>query len=166
MRTARGYGARTNPILQPLDQIQCRDALLNPDGTEATWPSVEVIVGNPPFIGDKKMRGELGADYTLQVRAAYDGRVPGAANFVTFWFEKANDAISDGRAQRAGLVAPNTVSGGANLEVLKHIVATAPIFNAWNDQRWWDKKTQVRVAMVCFGRNGGQPTLRRPPIFE
>ncbi|MGJ4727676.1 class I SAM-dependent DNA methyltransferase [Luteimonas sp. SDU101] len=159
-----GYGARTNPILQPLNQIQCRDALLNKDGSEADWPAAEVIVGNPPFIGDKKMRGELGEAYTLQVRAAYAGRVPGAANFVVFWFEKANDAIRAGRAQRAGLVAPNTISGGANLEVLKHIVATAPIFKAWSNEKWWDKKTQVRVAMICFGRNGGTASLDDLPV--
>lgn len=159
-----GYGARNNPILQPLNQIQCRDALLNEDGSETIWPTADVIVGNPPFIGDKKMRGELGVDYTLRVRAAYAGRVPGAANFVTFWFEKANDAIRDARAQRAGLVAPNTVAGGANLEVLKHIVATAPIFNAWSNEKWWDKNTQVRVAMICFGRNGGSAALDGLPV--
>lgn len=154
-----GYGARTQPILQPLNQIECRDALLNPDGTEAPWPPADAIVGNPPFIGDKKMRGELGVEYTLRVRAAYAGRVPGAANFVAFWFEKANDAIRAGHTQRAGLVAPNTIAGGANQEVIKHIVATAPIFNAWSNEKWWDKDTQVRVAMVCFGHNGGQPQL-------
>lgn len=159
-----GYGARTNPILQSLNQIECRDALLNPDGTEASWPSADAIVGNPPFIGDKKMRSELGAHYTQRVRAAYAGRVPGAANFVTFWFEKANDAIRDGNTQRAGLVAPNTVAGGANLEVLKHLVANAPIFNAWSNEKWWDKDTQVRVAMVCFGRNGGPPQLDGVPV--
>lgn len=159
-----GYGARTNPILQPLNQIECRDALLNRDGTEAPWPPAEAIVGNPPFIGDKKMRGELGADYTQRVRAAYDGRVPGAANFVTFWFEKANDAIVAGHTQRAGLVSPNTIAGGANQEVLKHIVATAPIFNAWSNEKWWDKDTQVRVAMVCFGHHGGPAQLDGQPV--
>jgi len=159
-----GYGARTNPILQSLNQIECRDALLNPDSTEATWPPADAIVGNPPFIGDKKMRGELGVDYTQSVRAAYADRVPGAANFVTFWFEKANDAIRDGHTYRAGLVAPNTIAGGANQEVLKHIVATAPIFNAWSNEKWWDKDTQVRVAMVCFGHKGGQPQLDGEPV--
>lgn len=161
-----GYGARTQPILQPLNQIECRDALLNHDGTEARWPPADAIVGNPPFIGDKKMRGELGADYTQLVRATYAGRVLGAANFVAFWFEKANDAIRAGKTQRAGLVAPNTIAGGANQEVLKHIVATAPIFNAWSNEKWWDKDTQVRVAMICFGRGGGQAQLDGAPVAD
>lgn len=159
-----GYGARRQPILRPLDQIECRNALVNADNTEAEWPAADVIVGNPPFIGDKKMRGELGVEETERVRAAYAGRVPGAANFVTFWFEKANDAIRAQRTLRAGLVAPNTISGGANLEVLKHIAEVAPIYNAWRNERWWDKKTQVRVAMICFGHGGGPAQLDGEPV--
>ncbi|THD10447.1 SAM-dependent methyltransferase, partial [Pseudofulvimonas gallinarii] len=59
-----GYGARRDPILLPLEQIQCRDALVNADGSEADWPAADVIVGNPPFIGGNKMRSELGPAYT------------------------------------------------------------------------------------------------------
>jgi len=33
-----GFGARRQPILQPLDQIENRDALLNQDGTRSVWP--------------------------------------------------------------------------------------------------------------------------------
>ena len=31
-----GFGIARNPILRPLDTIECRDAILNPDGTEPT----------------------------------------------------------------------------------------------------------------------------------
>ena len=58
-----GYDFRRNPILAPLDHIEHRDALLNDDGSEAAWPTADVIVGNPPFLGDKMMRGELGDSY-------------------------------------------------------------------------------------------------------
>jgi hypothetical protein len=61
-----GYDFRRNPILAPLDHIEHRDALLNDDGSEAAWPKADVIVGNPPFLGDKMMRGELGGDYVEQ----------------------------------------------------------------------------------------------------
>ena len=27
---------------------------------EPAWPKADVVIGNPPFLGDKKMRGELG----------------------------------------------------------------------------------------------------------
>ena len=63
-----GYPHAMNPILKPLDGIEHRDALLNPDGSEADWPTADVIVGNPPFLGDKMMRGELGDDYVDTLR--------------------------------------------------------------------------------------------------
>ncbi|HMS94909.1 MAG TPA: hypothetical protein PKA03_06775, partial [Tabrizicola sp.] len=44
-----------NPILRTLDTIQNRDAVLNADGTRAEWPRADVVVGNPPFLGNKKM---------------------------------------------------------------------------------------------------------------
>lgn len=47
-----GYPHATHPILRPLDGIEHRDALLNPDGSEAAWPIADVIVGNPPFLGE------------------------------------------------------------------------------------------------------------------
>ena len=46
-----GFDVERKPILRPLDTIECRDAVLNPDGTEAEWPEAEFIVGNPPFLG-------------------------------------------------------------------------------------------------------------------
>lgn len=146
-----GYGAKKNPILQPLDQIENRDALLNDDGTETVWPDVDVVIGNPPFIGDRKMIRELGEEYTTQVRKTYTGRVPGGADFVCYWFEKANDAIAAGRTQRAGLVATNSIRGGANREVLKHATERSRIFEAWGDEEWWDSGAAVRVSLVCFG---------------
>ena len=30
---------------------------LNNDGTEVLWPEADVIIGNPPFLGDKLMNG-------------------------------------------------------------------------------------------------------------
>ena len=42
-----------DPILKPLDTIECRDAILTPDGTEPDWPMADVVIGNPPFLGGK-----------------------------------------------------------------------------------------------------------------
>jgi hypothetical protein len=88
-RIQRGYGFKTRPVLEPLDHIECRDAVLAADGTEAAWPPADAVVGNPPFVGDKKMRSELGDAYTEALRAAYKGRMPGGADLVCYWFENA-----------------------------------------------------------------------------
>jgi MmeI, DNA-methyltransferase domain len=107
------------PILQKLENIEHADAIMryngdskspeHPDGKpfEPTWPPADFIIGNPPFLGDKKMRRELDTpdhpNYTDDVRALYKDRVPGGADLVTYWFEKARRQI-----ERARLSAPDS----------------------------------------------------------
>ena len=148
---ARGYPIRRDPILSRLETIECRDAVLAPDGSEPRWPAADVIVGNPPFLGDKKMRAELGAEYVVKLRGLYDGRVPGGADFVTYWFEKARAQIEAGQTHRAGLVATNSIRGGANRRVLDRICASTQIYQAWKDEDWINEGAAVRVSLVCFG---------------
>ncbi|MEQ1741266.1 MAG: DNA methyltransferase [Candidatus Nitrotoga sp.] len=150
-----GYPIRKNPILQPLDHIENRDAVLNANGSEAQWPIVDAIIGNPPFLGDKKMRSELGDNYTEALRKCYANRVPGGADLVTYWFEKARAQIEAGKCQRAGLVATNSIRGGANQKVLARICDTTSIFNAWSDEDWINEGAAVRVSLVCFGSQEG-----------
>jgi hypothetical protein len=158
-RLDKGYGFKTQPVLEPLDHIECRDAVLNADGTEAQWPTADAVLGNPPFVGDKKMRSELGDEYTERLRAAYKGRVPGGADLVCYWFEKARGQIEAGALQRAGLVATQSIRSGSNRAVLDSIVALAPIFDAWADEPWINEGASVRVSMVCFGSSMHAPRL-------
>ena len=169
-----GYPHALNPILKPLEGIEHRDALLTfspppqageREVVEAEWPNADVIVGNPPFLGDKIMRGELGAGYVETLRNTYEGRVPGGADLVTYWFEKARAQIESGKLQGAGLVATNSIRGGANRKVLERILATPSpsmgegrgggeclrIFEAWSDEPWVNEGAAVRVSLVAFG---------------
>jgi len=147
---SHGYQIRRNPILENLDHIECRDALINADGTEAEWPIVDAIVGNPPFLGDKKMRGELGNDYVDKLRVCFEGRVPGGADLVTYWFEKARAQIDLEHCNMAGLVATSSIRGGANRLVLDNICKTGNIINAWSDEDWINEGAAVRVSLICF----------------
>ena len=149
-----GRPINKNPILHSLDGIQHRDALLNADGTEAQWPEADVIVGNPPFLGDKKMRREFADDYVATLRNCYKGRVPGGADLVCYWFDKARAQIEKGKAKAAGLVSTNSIRGGANRMVLDNICKAMPIFEAWSDEDWFDNGAAVRVSLVCFGDSG------------
>lgn len=146
-----GYPVSARPILRPLDTIEHRDALIDAEGKEAVWPACDAIVGNPPFLGDKFMRGELGADYTDTLRKCYEGRVPGGADLVTYWFEKARAQIEAGKCSATGLVATNSIRGGANRKVLDRIVETTRIFEAWSDEPWINEGAAVRVSLACFG---------------
>jgi hypothetical protein len=158
-RIQRGYGFKLNPVLEALDHIETRDAVLGADGREAVWPVADAVVGNPPFVGDKKMRGELGDPYTEALRAAYKGRVPGGADLVCYWFEKARGQIEAGALQRAGLVATNSIRQGANREVLTRVTATTRIFEAWADEPWVNDGAAVRVSLVAFGHSEQSPRL-------
>jgi type II restriction/modification system DNA methylase subunit YeeA len=133
---------------------------------EAAWPEADCIVGNPPFLGDKKMLAELGEDYVTRLRSRYKGRVPGGADLVTYWFEKARAEIEAGRVQRAGLVATNSVRGGANRKVLERICASGRIFNAWSDEPWINEGAAVRVSLVCFGGNPHEETGSNPALLN
>jgi type II restriction/modification system DNA methylase subunit YeeA len=152
-----GFGVSDQPILQPLDNIECRDAILNTNGTEASWPEADAVIGNPPFLGDKFMRDGLGIAYTETLRSAYSGRVPGGADLACYWFEKARGQITTGVTRRAGLVSTNSIRGGANRVVLDRIVEKFSIFDAWADEEWTVDGAAVRVSLVCFGAKGDVP---------
>jgi len=147
-----GYEIQRRPILAPLNHIQCRDAILMADGTETEWPDADVIIGNPPFLGDKKMRAELGPEYTEALRRCYLGRVPGGADLVTYWFEKAKAQIEHKKARLSGLVATNVISRGVNRRVLQSIADGLGIFHAWSDLEWFSDGAAVRVSLICFGK--------------
>jgi type II restriction/modification system DNA methylase subunit YeeA len=163
-----GMGYSKNPILQTLNTIENRDALMNVDGSEAEWPEAECIVGNPPFLGGSKLLGELGGEYVSRLRKIYKGRVPGGADLVTYWFEKARAAISSNKANRAGLVSTNSIRGGSNRKVLERILKNGTIFNAWSDEPWVNEGAAVRVSLICFdgSEKATAATLDGQPVSE
>ena len=151
-----GYPMPSEPVLRKLDTIECRDAVLAADGSVAEWPAVDAIVGNPPFLGDKAMIGTMGEDYTIRLRDAYSDRLPGGVDLVCYWFERAREALAAGNVERVGLVATNSIRGGANRRVLDRISHGSIIFAAWPDEPWTLDGAAVRVSLVCFARD---PTL-------
>lgn len=147
---ANGISNTQRPVLEPLENIRLHDALMNEDGTEYEWPEAEFIIGNPPFIGGKRLRSELGGVYVERLFATFAGRVPREADFVTYWLEKARGAIESDRGHRAGLIATNSIRGGANRRVLEAVKRTGDIFLAWSDEPWVLDGAAVRVSIVGF----------------
>ena len=148
-----GFSESHDPILKPLDTIECRDAILTPDNTEPDWPKADVIIGNPPFLGGNRLIANLGEDYVSRIFGTYAGRVPATADLVCYWFEKAGKQIASGKATRAGLVATNSIRGGANRRTLQAATDTRRIFDAWSDEPWVIDGAAVRVSLVCFSRS-------------
>ena len=148
----KAFSITRKPILGQLDAIECRDALLDPDGSEAGWPNANTIVGNPPFLGVRRLRNVLGEDYVDRLFAAYRGRVPAEADLVCYWFSKANEIASNAGRSTIGLVATNSIRGGANRRVLDAIRQNLTIFEAWDDEEWVIDGAAVRVSLIAFGQ--------------
>jgi hypothetical protein len=155
-RRTNGYLTHPKePILQDIhENIQNMDAIMAYDGAgkpcEPEWPAVDVIIGNPPFLGKNKIVGELGENYQKELWKVYEGRITGAIDLVCYWFEKARKHVEEGQARRAGLLATNSIRGGANRDVLNRIKETGDIFMAWSDRKWTLEGAAVRVSMVGF----------------
>jgi type II restriction/modification system DNA methylase subunit YeeA len=158
--TLAHYGAVADrPILKSMETIAERDAVLdranldraNPLAPSVpTWPAVYAIVGNPPFIGGKRMRGDLGDAYVDTLFRAWGGEVARESDFVCYWFEQARRMLAEGKVQRVGLLATNSIRGGANREVLQRIKETGDIFMAWSDEPWILEGAAVRISLVGF----------------
>ena len=145
-----GFAEAHDPILKPLDTIECRDAILSADDSEPDWPAADAVVGNPPFLGGKLLISHLGEDYVARMFSTYAGRVPAEADLVCYWFERAGRQIASGKARRAGLVATNSIRGGANRRALQGATESRRIFEAWSDEPWVIDGASVRVSLVCF----------------
>ena len=152
-----GYGFPGEPILKPIDSIEHRDAILNPDGTEPDWPECEALVGNPPFLGGGKIRAELGDAYTEALFKLYGDRLPNFSDLVCYWFEKARAMIEKGKVKRAGLLATQAIRAGASRRVLDRIKETGDIFWAQAERVWTLDGAAVRVSMIGFD-NGAETT--------
>jgi hypothetical protein len=146
--------ADETPILQPLDQIELRDAIVDLSDPNRPripdWPEADVVVGNPPFLGGKLLRRNLGNEYVDRLFAAWDEKVARESDLCCYWFEQGRRAIEAGRANRVGLLATQGIRGGANRRVLQRIKETGDIFYAQADREWIQDGVAVHVSMVGF----------------
>ena len=161
--TTNGFQVNRDPVLEPMQTIRLQDALLDrsdPDRPgKATWPDADFIVGNPPFLGGKLLRSELGDAYVDALFATYDGQVARESDLCCYFFERARQQIATGKVARAGLLATNSIRGGANRRVLERIKASGDIFLAWDDEPWVLNGAAVRIAIVGF--DDGSETERQ-----
>jgi type II restriction/modification system DNA methylase subunit YeeA len=149
-----GFGAPSSPILKRLDNVRHMDAILAYDEAgkpvEPEWPEADVIIGNPPFLGSRKMRPVHGDKYCDALQEIYSGRIDGLPDLVCYWFERARKILETKRNLRTGLIATNSIRGGANRRVLERIKQTGDIFMAWSDHPWVLESANVRVSVVGF----------------
>lgn len=76
---------------------------------KAEWPDAEFVVGNPPFIGNKRMRLALGDGYVEALREAHSD-VPDSADYVMYWWNHAANLLRAGKLRRFGLITTNSIT--------------------------------------------------------
>ena len=166
---ANGFGWQ-EPVLETLETIRLQDALLtNHAGeiSETVWPKADFIIGNPPFLGGKQLLGDLGDEYVSNLRSVYRQRISPFSDLSCYFFEKARAQIEASAAKRAGLLATNSIRGGANREVLMRIKRTGNIFMAWSDEPWTLDGAAVRISIVGFDNGAdGSHLLNDQPVPE
>lgn len=138
--------------LDNLDQsILAEDALFTP------WPRADVIIGNPPYLGNRRMTEELGAEYVERLREKFGPR--GVADFVTYWYPLAHDHLPEGG--RAGFVGTKSVAQGDGRKAsLDYIVDNGgAIFDA-TPLIQWSGEAAVTVSIVNWQKGGTPPPVR------
>jgi len=125
------------------------------------WPKADFVVGNPPYIGNKRMRPVLGDGYVESLRASH-ADVPGSADLVMYWWDCASKMLLKGEAKRFGFITTNSITQSFNRRILQtHLVGGGRIAFAIADHPWVDSVdgAAVRVAMTVADRQSGLGTL-------
>jgi SAM-dependent methyltransferase len=127
------------------------------------WPKADVIIGNPPFLGAKRLKPERGADYVNAVRRTFP-EVPGMADYCVYWFRLAHDRLpectpDDPVAGRAGLVGTQNVRNNqSRVGGLDHVVQTGTIIEAVDNQPW-SGEANVHVSIVNWVKSKNRKLL-------
>ena len=121
----------------------------------ASWPEAHFIVGNPPYLGKSRKRHDLGDGYVDALQVAYPD-VPPAADYVMYWWYRAAEEVSAGRAIRAGLITTNSIVQRQSREVIDNW-SREGVRVAWAipDHPWVDDEdgAAVRVAITVLAKD-------------
>ncbi|MEX2168089.1 MAG: DNA methyltransferase [Pirellulales bacterium] len=122
---------------------------LNPQASK--WPTADFIVGNPPYIGNKKMRADLGTGYVDALYKAYDD-IPNSVDFVMYWWHKAAEGVTAKSAQHFGFITTNSIHQYYNRRLTKQWISpeSLELNFAVPDHPWVDTQfcAAVRIAMT------------------
>ena len=120
------------------DNIRCTDALF------INWVCADVIIGNPPFLGGRILRSELGDEYVNKLKATFPN-VKGQCDLCVYWFQKAHIHSS----KRVGLIGTNSITQGISRAASLDFVTDngGYITNAITSQVW-SGDANVHVSIV------------------
>ena len=139
-----GLTERDLPLDNLDNNIRVADALFTP------WPEADAYVGNPPFLGGKHMRLNLGDEYVDQVFQRFP-EVHDSVDFCTYWFRLSQENLKpDGRA---GLVATNSIRHGKSRRAsLDYIRDNGGHIHSAISTQPWSGEANVHVSIVNWNQ--------------
>lgn len=180
-------GMPNDPVLRDFKNIKVMDAVLTWDGypvpkvetkdgkqietypnaRKPAWDDAEFIVGNPPFIGGKDIRAELGDSYAETLWSVH-GDINDSADFVMYWWDRAASELTRKKTplRRFGFVTTNSITQVfSRRTVARHLDAKKPIslLMAIPDHPWTkatEKAAAVRIAMTVAAAGKHEGALR------
>ena len=137
----------TEPAL-PLDSLDnniiCTDALFT------DWIKADAIIGNPPFLGGKKLRQELGDNYAEKIYQQFK-EVKGQPDFCVYWFRKSHDNLD--KNGRVGLVGSNSISQNVSRNAsLDYIIKNNGFIHEAISTQVWTGEANVHVSIVNWSK--------------
>ena len=119
----------------------------------AAWPEADFIVGNPPFIGAKYTRSELGDGYAEALWKVYPKVPPSADLAMVFWWKAVQLATAKNGARRFGFITSNSLRQTFCRRVVADaLAARRPVILVFAvpDHPWSDGAgdAAVRIAMT------------------
>ncbi len=122
---------------------------------KAEWPEAGFVVGNPPFLGSKRMRECLGDGYVDAIQEAWP-EVPQATDFVLRWWHKAAELLRQEKIRAFGFVTTNSIGQAYNRRAIEPHIESGDcnLMFAIPDHPWVDSAdgAAVRIAMTAATR--------------
>ncbi|MGH3795857.1 MAG: Eco57I restriction-modification methylase domain-containing protein [Pseudonocardiaceae bacterium] len=112
----------------------------------------DAIIGNPPFLGGKKISGPLGSAYRDYLINSVAGGLKGNADLIAYFALQVH-ALLNGSGQ-AGLIATNTLAEGDTREVGLDQLTTGgvTIRRSVKSRRWPSKSAVLEYSFICTSR--------------
>lgn len=123
----------------------------------AEWPAAEYIIGNPPYIGARRIRSALGDGYLQALRGVYTD-IPEHVDFVMYWWAKASENMASGKTKAFGLITTNSLRQSFSRKVVEKtldINSDCSIKFVIPDHPWVDSAdgAAVRVTLISVDSN-------------
>ncbi len=146
--------SRKHGLAEPVLPLPSLNSLVCTDSLKSEWPETDVVIGNPPFHGDRNLRKVVGGEYIDWLKNEFG---VGVKDHCVYFFIKTHRYLKPG--QRAGLVATNSISQTKNRDAsLVWIVQNGGVITDAISSKDWSGQAAVDVSIVCWTKVPPHPS--------